>query len=123
MNVLVVEPDHSIACSIRTALKLSGCTTVVQATSAQKAILCADTLPPHIVVLELALPIHNGIEFLYEFKSYVEWAHIPIIVFTTNNLLEPELLTKLGVVRSLYKPSTSLAQLTEAVHHYAVVNA
>ena len=114
MNVLVVEPDHSIASSIVDSLQKAG-HKVARAASAQKAIQKADATKPDIVVLELALPIHNGIEFLYEFRSYVEWSLIPVIVFTTNYLLEPHLLTKLGVVKCLYKPNTSLQQLNTHV--------
>lgn len=114
MNVLVIEPDHSIASAITSSLQKAGCK-VVRAASAQKAIQKADTKLPDLVVLELALPIHNGIEFLYEFRSYVEWSLVPVIVFTTNYLLEPNLLSKLGVVKYLYKPSTSLRQLTSHV--------
>ena len=117
MNVLLIEPDHSIALSIAKTLQMLGCK-VARAASAQKAILAADVCMPDVVVLELALPLHNGIEFLYEFRSYAEWAHIPVIVFTTNNLLEPSLLLKLGVVKCLYKPQTSLQQLGAQVQHF-----
>jgi DNA-binding response OmpR family regulator len=92
---------------------------VVHARSAQAAVHEADQQMPDLVVLELQLPRHNGVEFLYEFRSYAEWQHIPVLVHTfvpPHELAQASILTReLGVVRTLYKPETTLAQLCAAV--------
>jgi response regulator RpfG family c-di-GMP phosphodiesterase len=67
----------------------------------------------------LQLAGHNGIEFLYELRSYGDWQHVPVIIHTLVNRrsleLSQELLTALGVIRYLYKPATSLQKLKRVV--------
>ena len=118
MHVLLIEPDRLQARTLRRALERDG-HAVAHAVSAQSAVHCADERTPDVVVLELQLPQHNGVEFLYEFRTYPEWLHIPVILHTfvpARELMHAATLqTELGVVRTLYKPTTSLAQLCAAV--------
>lgn len=100
------------------ALKGAG-HTVSHVLSAQGAVHAADEQMPDVVVLELQLPRHNGVEFLYEFRSYEEWLQVPVVVYT---MVPPHALAhaatlehELGVARVLHKPTTSLAQLCAAV--------
>lgn len=80
----------------------------------------ADEQRPDVVVLELQLPAHNGIEFLHEFRSYADWRMVPAIV---NTALHPVRLqaskhamrVELGVTRILYKPTATLADICRAV--------
>jgi len=118
-HILLIEPDRMLAETYRQCLVDAG-HTVVPCASAQAAILAADQQRPDVVILELQLIEHSGIEFLYEFRSYSDWQAIPVIVqtqvppkeFTSNaRLLEHEL----GVSTYLYKPLTSLASLLTAV--------
>jgi len=55
-------------------------------TGAQAAVHAADERQPDVVVIELQLPAHNGVEFLHEFRSYPEWQWIPVVV---NTVLHP----------------------------------
>jgi len=118
MHVLLIEPDKLLAASYAAALERSG-HTVAHAVSAQGAVHQADTAMPDVVVLELQLPNHNGVEFLYEFRSYNEWLDIPVVLHTfvpDRELTHAAALGReLGVVRILYKPETNLAQLCAAV--------
>ena len=75
---------------------------------------------PDIVIVELQLVDHSGIEFLYEFRSYVDWQQIPVIILT--NVPESEfagsqslLRDDLNVQAYLYKPLTSLQKLIQFV--------
>ena len=116
-HILLIEPDRSLAESAMLALT-SDTTSTKWVTGAQDAIAAADKQCPNLVVLELGLPLHNGIEFLYEFRSYDEWATIPVIMFTMQQISMPELLTKLGVVSYLYKPTTPLGRLKQVTYEY-----
>lgn len=126
MRVLLVEPDTILATTYKAWLERSGHTVAV-AGSAQAAVHQADEAMPDVVVLELQLPRHNGVEFLYEFRSYNEWLHIPVIVHTfvpLGELNQVQILTReLGVRQLLYKPQTSLRQLEAAVRALAPVPA
>ena len=124
MHILLVEPDKLQARAITGVLERDG-HTVAPAVSAQAAVHLADEQAPHVVVLELQLPRHNGIEFLYEFRSYTEWLHIPVVLYTFVPERELEaavaLRTELGVARVLYKPTTTLVQLADAIRAAALV--
>jgi len=119
MHVLLIEPDIIQAANYSEALRRAG-HSVAHARSAQSAVQLADTgNKPNVVVLELQLPQHNGIEFLYEFRSYPEWQMIPTVIHTfvpAHELQHGVTLTKeLGVCKILYKPTTSLQELCEAI--------
>jgi len=119
MNVLLIEPDPLQASMYRAAIQREN-HTVAHAVSAQSAIHVADTFAPDVVVLEVQMPGHNGIEFLYEFRSYAEWMDIPVIIYSFMPSRELErsttLRSELGVKRVLYKPTTALSSLCAAVN-------
>ena len=118
MHVLLIEPDKVQAHVYTRALSQAG-HQVAHAVSAQAAVHATDEQVPDVVLLELQLPQHNGVEFLYEFRSYPEWSQVPVVLHTfvpERELMQAATLrAELGVARVLYKPSTSLAQLCAAV--------
>lgn len=118
MHVLLIEPDAILSRTYAAALKVAGHTVAVTP-SAQAAVHLADEKKPDVVVLELQLGRHNGVEFLYEFRSYSEWLQVPVIIHT---LVPPAELTQsitlereLGVVQVLHKSAMNLSQLCAAV--------
>jgi DNA-binding response OmpR family regulator len=118
-RLLVLEPDVRLAALYAGALRARQ-HQVVTALSAQDAVLAADTAKPDLVLLELQLTAHSGIEFLYEFRSYPDWRQIPVVVLSTVPPAEfansRQLLHgRLGVVSYHYKPRTSLQVLLHAV--------
>ena len=119
-HVILIEPDVIQAELYTAALEQEGWT-IAHVTTAQAAIHAADEQLPAAVVLELQLSGHSGVEFLYEFRSYSEWLDVPIILHTfvpPHELAYGATLQKeLGVRRILYKPTTTLAALCEAVRH------
>jgi DNA-binding response OmpR family regulator len=120
MNILLVEPDRLLARSYAQALQNEG-HRVLCSPNAQQAIFAADSLIPDLVILELQLVSHSGIEFLYEFRSYPDWQDIPVLIqsqvppaeFLDNWQLLQE---QLGVVDYLYKPQTTLAKLRKVIN-------
>lgn len=125
--ILLIEPNTLLAKAYIKAMQSAGYE-VAHETGAQAAILAADVRPPDVVVLELQLPTHNGVEFLQEFRSYPEWKHIPVIV---NTVMPPARLTSgaqaalrrdFGVATVTYKPRTTLKELLRLVHTYARVS-
>jgi len=119
-TILLIEPDIPLAKTYARAFVQAG-HIVHHATMAQQAIDLADTAMPDVVVLELQLPAHGGIEFLYEFHSYAEWQHVPIII---NTITPPQELAAVAPtfrealsVRALhYKPQASLRLVMRSVN-------
>ena len=124
--VLLIEPNTLLANTYTQAMQYAGYE-VAHSTGAQAAILAADVQTPDVVVLELQLPLHNGVEFLQEFRSYSEWKRIPVIVNTVIPLARlsaggyAALKRDLGVETVVYKPRTSLKDLLRLVREHIVV--
>ena len=122
-TVLLVEPDAQTAEIIKEFLEVDGRLQVFNAASSQDGIHVADEHAPDLVVLELAIPRHNGYAFLHEFRSYADWADVPVIVHSHLAVDEAAMSTSwktLGAVEYLYKPTTTLKKLKTAI--YAVLD-
>jgi CheY-like chemotaxis protein len=118
-NVFLLEPDRVLAATYGKALEHRG-HVVATAEGAQDAIHALETFHPDVIVLELQLATHGGIEFLHELRSYPEWQTTPVIINTniapqTLSPLRAVLERDLGVSICLYKPRTSLTQFLRAV--------
>lgn len=118
-NILLIEPDHSLAWAYRSALESAG-HGVLMSTSAQTAVDAADEVRPDAVIMELQLVAHSGIEFLYEFRSYADWQNVPVIILSKVppaefNQCGRTMREHLGVSEYCYKPQTDLKQLLRVV--------
>lgn len=117
-QILIVDADRTLSATFATYLEAQGAS-VGLAVSAQSAVLVCEEKTPDIIILELQLVGHSGVEFLHELRSYAEWQHIPVLLHT--NIPERDLtgfdeaFETLGVVGYLYKPDTSLKKLHEKV--------
>jgi len=120
-DVLIVEPSKDLALIIAQALARHERSSVI-AQTAQAGIEQADQKPPRLIILELLMPKHNGLEFIHELRSYPEWQPIPIIIYSQMppedlNTTE-EILKDMGIVAHLYKPTASLEQLVKITEKY-----
>ena len=117
-RVLLIEPDTYLARLYTEALKQTGYK-VDMASGAQMAITMADHNTPDLVILEIQLAQHNGLEFLYEFRSYKEWQNVPVLLHTlvppadfSENIV---LWNEIELAGYLYKSRTNLGQLLRSV--------
>lgn len=117
-NIVLLEPDQTLAGLYVSALAAKG-HSVSHETTAQETLLRVEKDRPSIVLMELDLPAHNGLEFLYEFCSYTDWKDVAVYI---HSHLRPALFARmavewrhLGVKQYLYKPDTSLKALQQAV--------
>lgn len=117
-HVLLVEPDKNTAGIIQEFLEQDKSIKVHIAHSSQEGIHEADEQSPDLVIVELAIPHHNGFAFLHEFRSYNDWSNVPVIVHSHIDVNEAELSqewSRLGAVAYFYKPTTTLKKLAAAV--------
>jgi DNA-binding response OmpR family regulator len=117
-RVLVIEASKRLRDIYAAALKDAGYDADISS-SAQTAVNVADKHRPDLVLLELQLGRHNGIEFLYEFRSYPEWQDVPVIIHSivppTEFQEDSIVYKKLKISAYLYKPHTSLQKLLRTV--------
>ncbi|MCA9333221.1 response regulator [Candidatus Saccharibacteria bacterium] len=118
MNILLIEPDIVLNRIYIEALKRKS-HNATAAYGAEDALLKLDEATKDLIVMEVQLANHNGIELIYEFRSYPEWQDIPLILHTVLNRsslsLSDSTVKDLNIVDILYKPKTSLDQLLNSV--------
>lgn len=119
-HILVVEPDTVLANIYKSALQKQEYSVAV-AGNAQLAIDQIDAWRPDIVVLELQLGGHGGVEFIYELRSHIDLQDIPIIIHTLTPLQDVKKFSKaldlLKVYTLLYKPTSSIQTLSNKIKH------
>jgi len=117
-EILLIESDAKLAAVHCEFLVREGYGVRV-VSDAQKAIHAVDDLRPDVVILEVQLPEHNGVEFLYELRSYADWHDLPVII---HSIIPAERFKiaesdwkNYGVYAYLYKPTSKLTDLTKAI--------
>lgn len=117
-RVLLLETDQTLARNIGDFLRRGG-HEVIWHKDPQAAIESADAEHPEVVVLDIILSTHSGVEFLYELRSYPEWQKLPVIIFSNVSLAElaasNEGLAHLNIAAYHYKPATSLIELAQSL--------
>lgn len=123
MNILLIEPDQELGTVVEHFLIVKGYM-VARHHTAQAAVLAADNHKPDVVILELAIPAHNGIAFLHEFRSYGDWTSVPVIIYShlprESSGLSAREWQKYGVEHYLYKPTSRLETLLQAIKSYQI---
>lgn len=111
-RVLLIEDDLFLLELYRQAL--AGVGYLVQAAQgAQEGLDLLDEYGADVVVLDLMLPAHGGIEALHELQSHSDWQAIPVIVLSSvpQSRLGHGNLAELNIQHYLYKPDTTPTDL------------
>lgn len=81
-TILLVEDDHDIRVSFREILEKLGYF-IYSVTNGKDALFLLEKIaPPKLVIVDLAMPIMNGEEFLKEKDSHPEHSKIPVLLVT-----------------------------------------
>lgn len=122
MRILLLESDRSYAKIVKESLETDG-HAIIWRSSADNALSVLDTSRVDAIIAEIQVAKHNGIEFLYEIRSYPDLAMIPVIILTMIPEIDMPISNgvrkQLGIARYLYKPSTSLRNLIMTVNQLA----
>ena len=114
-TILVIEPDTAARSMLVEAFVQH---TVIVAADAASALELANDHDIDLVITELLLRGHSGMEFLYEFRTYDDWQDIPVIVYSSLQLEDAVLRSRswkqLGIAAYAYKPKTTLQELIAA---------
>jgi CheY-like chemotaxis protein len=124
-HVLILDSDKRLRDTYVAALEAAG-HSVVGAASAQASIGACEDRQPDLILLELQLRGHSGVEFLHEFRSYPEWQKIPVVLHTMvpwNELKGfDHAFETLGITGYAYKPETTLKKLISLVNNSSPVS-
>ena len=112
--ILIVDDEPSVRAMVRTALLLKDHYRVIEAANATDAVALAMNERPHLVLLDVALPDHDGFWVCRQLKGNAETAHIPVIMLTAMGLpSDREQAVQAGADGYIVKPFSPRALLEE----------
>ena len=85
-SILIVDDDPSVADTFARMLKLEGFT-VATALNAAIGLELADTMRPQAIILDMRMPLVNGIQFLRQVRAHPHLADIPVAIVTGDYFL------------------------------------
>jgi DNA-binding response OmpR family regulator len=85
-TILIVDDDRSVADTFARMLKLEGFE-VATALSAEAGLELADSVRPNAIILDMRMPITNGLQFLRLVRSRPHLVEVPVAIVTGDYFL------------------------------------
>jgi DNA-binding response OmpR family regulator len=85
-TILIVDDDVSVADTFARMLKLEGFS-VATAVSAEAGLELADNVLPDAIILDMRMPITNGLQFLRQIRSRPHLVDVPVAIVTGDYFL------------------------------------
>jgi DNA-binding response OmpR family regulator len=85
-TILIVDDDRSVADTFARILKLEGFD-VATAMSAEAGLEIADNVTPDAIILDMRMPITNGLQFLRLIRSKPHLVEVPVAIVTGDYFL------------------------------------
>jgi CheY-like chemotaxis protein len=115
-RILVVEDDVTIKQAIAYLLKLEGYE-VELASNGQDALeKLQDGYSPCLIILDLMMPVMDGMEFMRKFQADSSIPHPPVVVLSGDGRVK-EKTESLAVVESILKP-VSIEKILDIAQRY-----
>jgi signal transduction histidine kinase/CheY-like chemotaxis protein len=100
--VLLVDDDAAARGLTRKVLEKEGWK-VCEAENGVEALKCLERERPHLILLDLMMPVMDGFEFAERVRLHDEWRSIPIVVLSARDVSAAERLRLNGHVESVLK--------------------
>jgi CheY-like chemotaxis protein len=114
LNILAVDDSKTIRTIVKKAFKPYDCE-VFEAENGADGLTAAMRIKPDLIVLDITMPVLNGIEMLTKLKSDQNLKNIPVIMLTAESGKDNVMLImKMGVNNYIVKPFKDV-QLIERV--------
>jgi DNA-binding response OmpR family regulator len=85
-TILIVDDDRSVTDTFARMLKLEGFT-VATALTANAGLELADNIRPHAIILDMRMPITNGLQFLRQVRARPHLVEVPVAIVTGDYFL------------------------------------
>jgi DNA-binding response OmpR family regulator len=85
-TILIVDDDRSVAETFARMLTLEGFR-VATALDAQEGLAMAEAVRPDAIILDLRMPLINGLEFLRVLRSRPQLVEVPVAIVTGDYFL------------------------------------
>src|SRR5688572_29528123 len=97
-KLLIIDDDEAVTQTFAGILRLEG-HEVRTAIDAESGLRQADALNPDAIIVDLRMPLINGLGFLYRLRSREQCKHTPVAIVTADYTLDesiPRELAELG---------------------------
>jgi DNA-binding response OmpR family regulator len=116
MRILVIEDDAFLRKAYEVSLRNHGFE-VSLASDGENGLRMAESIRPDAILLDMLLPVLNGVEVLRRTKSNAKIADIPVIVFSVAGEAEDiGSVMELGATAYFSKLDTDLNELCRKIH-------
>jgi DNA-binding response OmpR family regulator len=85
-TILIVDDDVAVAETFARMLKLEGFS-VATAVSAEAGLQLADNVLPDAIILDMRMPITNGLQFLRQLRARPHLVEVPVAIVTGDYFL------------------------------------
>ena len=85
-TILIVDDDRSVADTFSRMLRLEGFN-VAAALSAEAGLELASNIQPDAIILDMRMPITNGLQFLRTLRSKPHLVEVPVAIVTGDYFL------------------------------------
>jgi CheY-like chemotaxis protein len=104
-TILIVDDDRSVTETFARALELEGYA-VATALNPRRGLELAEHIHPDAIILDMRMPLINGIQFLRAVRARPELAQVPVAIVTGDYFLTETLQDELRTLRAsvLFKP-------------------
>ncbi len=86
-TILIVDDDRSVADTFARMLKLEGFE-VATAVNAEAGLELADNVRPSAIILDMRMPITNGLQFLRKVRAKPHLVDVPVAIVTGDYFLD-----------------------------------
>jgi len=91
-TILIVDDDRSVTDTFARMLKLEGFE-VATAVNPEAGLLLAESVRPNAIILDMRMPIVNGLQFLRQLRTRPQLIDVPVAIVTGDYFL-PESMTQ-----------------------------
>lgn len=114
LKVLTVDDSKTIRMIVKKAFRPYDCE-VYEAENGVEGLSSVGSVKPGLIILDITMPVMNGIEMLEKLKSVPEFQDIPVIMLTAESGKENVMrIVKMGVKDYLVKPFKDVQLIEKA---------
>jgi len=85
-TILIVDDDRSVTDTFARILRFEGFE-VATAVNAEAGLELADNVRPNAIILDMRMPITNGLQFLRRVRAKPHLLHVPVAIVTGDYFL------------------------------------
>lgn len=119
-TILHIDDDELLLAVFGFVLEEAGFEVVSAGGGAEALQLAATTPPPGLVILDLDMPVMNGLETLDRLRQLPRFENIPVVVVSARNANDEQVQTafQAGAAGYVSKLHLNLQRLPDIVHDY-----